>query len=254
MPTTDGAVLEWYDTINNAYPVSAIEVYNGAVRVKRSSQKRQSIPERPESNKITRLSKKSLSRLAFLVTATQVKFQSILTLTFLEIETNGKRVKAMLNVFLTSLRRYLHRFEYVWFLEFQRRGAPHFHLLLSVPHSEELHRWIARRWSQVLQDETGKVEAVHRFVRTFENVREQNGAKRYALMYALKPYQKTVPQEYRDVGRFWGASRGVKPEKVADVEIDEKTLRKRLEELRPDINKVLPHFLPTYIYLPDESP
>jgi hypothetical protein len=43
----------------------------------------------------------------------------------------------------------------------------------------------------------------------WEPVREQEGAKRYALMYALKPKQKKVPKDYQNVGVFWRASRGV---------------------------------------------
>lgn len=43
----------------------------------------------------------------------------------------------------------------------------------------------------------------------FDNIRLEDGAKRYALKYALKPHQKKVPRSFQDVGRFWGNSRDV---------------------------------------------
>lgn len=48
--------------------------------------------------------------------------------------------------------------------------------------------------------------------RAWEAVRDQNGAIKYVVSYATKPRQKVVPDAYRDVGRFWGVSRGVRLE------------------------------------------
>lgn len=48
---------------------------------------------------------------------------------------------------------------------------------------------------------------VHQHPKAWENVRAEDGAKRYALKYALKTKQKAVPPDYQDVGRFWGCSR-----------------------------------------------
>jgi hypothetical protein len=47
-----------------------------------------------------------------------------------------------------------------------------------------------------------------------ELIRSENGARNYVAKYASKERQKKVPDEYRSVGRFWGASRQVKPDGV----------------------------------------
>lgn len=44
-----------------------------------------------------------------------------------------------------------------------------------------------------------------------ERARSTDGAKHYAVKYAMKMRQKRVPKLYRNVGRFWGHSRRVKP-------------------------------------------
>jgi hypothetical protein len=57
--------------------------------------------------------------------------------------------------------------------------------------------------------ESAKVYRVHAHSSAWENIRLEDGAKRYALKYALKTRQKEVPVDYSDVGRFWGCSRDV---------------------------------------------
>lgn len=245
-----GEVAEWHTVISQSCPVASVEIYHGGAIVKRKRRgKMQGRP--PENNRVTRLSKKSLSRLAFTASTSPVKYKSMLTLTFLEIETSGRKVKSMLNSFLTRLRYHLkeRKPEYIWFLEFQERGAPHFHVLLNVLYSAALHDWIAKTWARIVGDETGKVEAVHRHIKTFELLRSEGGAIGYCLAYAMKPKQKVVPPRYRDVGRFWGASRGNKAEPVAEVELDEDELRERLEAVRPGFNDSMPHFVPKYVIL-----
>jgi hypothetical protein len=41
--------------------------------------------------------------------------------------------------------------------------------------------------------------------------------------------QKEVPDGYRNVGRFWGHSKGVKPEKQGTLDMDEQSLRVLLQ-------------------------
>jgi len=51
----------------------------------------------------------------------------------------------------------------------------------------------------------------------FERLRYKDGAARYVACYAKKMYQKEVPPCYRNVGRWWAASRGVAAEPVGDA-------------------------------------
>jgi hypothetical protein len=165
--------------------------------------------------------------LAKTVHSTTIIFNSMLTLTYPAIyPKSGQLVKQDLNRFLTWMRKHFPG-NYLWFLEFQRRGAPHIHLLTEAKHpGSDGHRRFADAWCSAQKlDPTAthwdkkreyqyllrkRCFEFHCRAKQWEAVREQNGAKRYALQYALKPHQKTVPKAFSDVGRFWGTSKGVK--------------------------------------------
>lgn len=140
-----------------------------------------------------------------------------------------------MNKFLTYFRRKIGKLSYVWFLEFQQRGAPHFHILSSraEPTGQE-RKTFAEIWAKIVarnKTEFKQVFSVHIHPRSWEAIRDQNGAEKYALSYALKPEQKTVPSDYSDVGQFWSSSRDVIPKPIAEQEIDEQGLRNILAEL-----------------------
>lgn len=199
---------------NNIYcspVVVGFELYhNGTCKVMYEAY---SVPDgtpKPKRGVIKYLSQKSRNKLALVVTETQVRFRSILTLTWPKVyPRDGREVKKLLNRVLNWIRRNL-ECEYLWFLEFQARGAPHIHILLEteVRKREKL----ANYWSRVVTDdesERRKVRRVHSHSRQWQNVQKPDGARRYATKYATKTEQKTVPLSYQNVGRFWGASRTV---------------------------------------------
>lgn len=110
---------------------------------------------------------------------------------------------------------------------------------------------MAQLWASIIctdRQDYDKIHKVHRHKDTWQEVREQDGAKRYALKYALKTYQKTVPEQYQDVGRFWGNSRDVKPTGGIEIDITEDELREWIERHNPDVNERLPVILPKYIF------
>ena len=80
---------------------------------------------------------------------------------------------------------------------------------------------------------TGGIDAckmfrVHIHPSAWELIRSQDGAARYALKYATKPHQKKVPEDFQDVGRFWGCSRDISRsarEIVDDVDCGEYDVR-----------------------------
>lgn len=187
------------------------------------------------------LSKQSLTRLAFTVANSSVEFQSLITLTYGDTyPENGKKCKADLHKFLTYLARDFGEFEYCWFLEFQRRGAPHIHILVTLAEPDTLQRVeFALLWVRVAaaptREEKEKMFLVHAYnikgKKAWEAIREKDGAKRYALKYALKAYQKDVPEAFRDVGRFWGTSRNVPPDEIKRVPMTEDQMREILQSL-----------------------
>lgn len=109
---------------------------------------------------------------------------------------DGREVKRH----LSNLRKRLVRrgLGGVWFLEFQERGAPHFHFMLTgFLHYSEL----ASMWSEII----GGGEETKKAGTRIEAIRNKDqGMGSYAAKYACKERQKVVPPGYRNVGRFWG--------------------------------------------------
>jgi hypothetical protein len=119
---------------------------------------------------------------------------------------DGKMVKEHLRRFCQELKRYSskrkddpEKFSAFWFLEFQARGAPHFHLFVT---HEFPHEWVANVWYQIVGSEDDRhLRAGTRI----ETIRAgKHGIMAYASKYAAKNEQKEVPEDYRNVGRFWG--------------------------------------------------
>ncbi len=85
-----------------------------------------------------------------------------------------------------------------WFLEFQKRGAPHFHVFLN---SRVEASQVSQRWYEIV----GSEDLNHLLAGTrIEMLREQHAACAYAAKYASKVEQKEPPEGFTDVGRFWG--------------------------------------------------
>ena len=119
-----------------------------------------------------------------------------------------------------------------WKREFQGRGAPHFHLLMTPPHgrsSTGLHfrQWLSQAWAEVVghpdPEQFRKHAAAGTKVNFAEGLRARD-PKRVAIYFTkhgsfkAKEYQNWAPQEWLDsgksVGRFWGVL-GLKPARVA---------------------------------------
>ncbi|MGH1488203.1 MAG: rolling circle replication-associated protein [Acidimicrobiales bacterium] len=115
-----------------------------------------------------------------------------------------------------------------WKLEFQRRGAPHWHLILITPRyidGQRLTQWLSQAWYEAVGS------GVESHLRAGTNVDieqslQASDALRLALYFAGystrkdKEYQHQVPEEgwvdeNGSTGRFWGYF-GVKP---AEVEV-----------------------------------
>lgn len=170
---------------------------------------------------IEELSVESRKRLAFTASNADCEWKSMITLTYgNEFPQNGKQVKRDLNLFLSALRYRITGVKYLWFLEFQQRGAPHVHILLSSSFEEQVFGNLVEKWialsssyaeSDVSEENIRKFnlhqrDGVYDF---WQNARSNRGLSHYAVKYATKTEQKQVPPAYQSVGRFWGASRGL---------------------------------------------
>jgi len=213
-------------------PIVGVKVYKNDVVVVREGD----APPTADQirGEIAEFSRKSRQRLAFIAANTEIRFLTMITLTYpKQYETDGKVVKANLQAFLQQLRREYPSFSYLWFLEFQRRGAPHIHVLLTiaVPRSrsrrKELYWRISAWWYRICATGDEKHLAAGTKV---ESMRLVDGGARYAVKEACKMRQKIVPPNYRNVGRFYGYSRDVPPPCKREIQLTEDDLRGVLED------------------------
>lgn len=125
--------------------------------------------------------------------------------------TDGKVVKSHLNAFLTLLRKHYGESElcYLWCLEFQQRGAPHIHFFSSLIVNDSNRKFLASSWVRIIG---GGQQALnfHSHRNNFFAWEMSSGAY-LSKEYLAKSVQKDVPEEYKNVGRFWGHSRNMKP-------------------------------------------
>lgn len=161
---------------------------------------------------------------------------AMITLTYpgdwLAVAPDGETVKKHLTAFFKRFSRAWGRdWRGVWKMEFQGRGAPHFHLLMSVPlgiaqagkgrraavgDGETFARWLSLVWADIV-GATGEDGENHRVAGTGVDFAEGERARdprRCAVYFAKhgifkdKEYQHDVPAQWvktgKSVGRFWG--------------------------------------------------
>jgi len=221
----------------------------------------------PVGAEIKEFSRKSRQRLAVLICSCGVDFKAMLTVTFNgeNYPLDGRQVRDDFKAILKWLRRrFPDGFSYVWYDEFQDRGAPHIHILLTVPVSDcDLSAW-ADYWTKY---QTKKYDLSPQGSRNvylmnswrggfvngewrppvWENEREAGGLKRYAVTYATKEYQKVIPPEYRNQGRFWGCSRDVTARAIKTIGgLTEIEIRGLIRAYRPDVAEF--EVLPKYVF------
>lgn len=213
-------------------PIVGAMIYKNDVVIVRAPGK--AAGKRGDRKEITEFSARSRQRLAFVACNTDATFRQMVCLTYPgEYSNDGQEVKRHLKAFLQWLRRYLNRgFSYLWFLEFQIRGAPHLHIVLDVPwptSGSDVKSWrrlISRRWYDIV----GSGDERHlRAGTSVEKIRKPDGAKRYAVKYSMKMRQKIVPPAYQNVGRFWGCSKDVLPTPKETIRVTEDDVRGALE-------------------------
>ncbi|MGC2063139.1 MAG: hypothetical protein WA610_09175, partial [Thermodesulfovibrionales bacterium] len=129
-------------------------------------------------------------------------WKSFITLTYPEdYPCDGKVTKGHLNAFLQYLRR--KQIKYAWVLEFQKRGAPHYHVIASdyVNRTE-----LSERWYEIVGSEDEKHLQAGTSTEFIKSKRHLYG---YLASYVKKLAQKTPPPGFENVGRFWGATRNI---------------------------------------------
>lgn len=185
------------------------EVYKRDVRVKfsrigpiNSLTNEEKERRRAKRSKIIKFSWRSARRLRHLIRNSEDMWKAFITLTYpAEYPCNGRETKAHLNGFLQFLRR--KGVKSVWVLEFQSRGAPHYHGIVSEFVAKEE---ISERWYRIV----GSGDEKHLKAGTGINaVRSKGQLYGYLSTYIRKLDQKITPEGFEDMGRFWGSSRNL---------------------------------------------
>ncbi len=98
-----------------------------------------------------------------------------------------------------------------WFMEFQERGACHFHILADKEINEDE---LKRMWYEIVgsKDKRHREHGAH-----ISPIRKTEAFKRYLASYLTKEAQKTVPYFYHDCGQFWGYSRSLLHRNIAII-------------------------------------
>lgn len=149
-------------------------------------------------------SRASIRRLKLRLRNVPTGWVSLLTLTYpSEFPCDGLVVKRHLHAFREWLRR--EGVRHYWALEFQKRGAPHLHVIcnkfINMVECKE-------RWFQIVgsNDEKHRRQGVRVDAIAADDA-DQERVIGYLVSYLTKAEQKEVPAGFENVGRFWGGSR-----------------------------------------------
>lgn len=163
-----------------------------------------------EKNDIQSFSKNSRSRLIKLFAQTSFRSYSkmyFLTLTYHEdFPQEFRAFKIQLDRFLKMIRRLDSNLAWIWRLEFQERGAPHYHLVLfwskKSPKVSELtlKNWVTKAW---LTHKACRCEDCQRYSTKLTELDTFKKGFNYVCKYSAKPDEKTKPV---NSGRIWGYS------------------------------------------------
>lgn len=160
---------------------------------------------------ISSFSEKSAKRMSDYLSSCVAPYRFMGTLTVREWENDGRAFKASMEKYFNWKLGFMQRqrnasvyggespnkASIFWFLEFQARGAPHLHYFYT-----DYLPWFdcANRWAEAVRQ-----PEIVKSCSKFEKIRAgRRGVISYARKYAAKQDQKLVPENYDNVGRFWG--------------------------------------------------
>jgi hypothetical protein len=166
---------------------------------------------------ITDFTEKSRNKLKFTLRNALCDWTTMVTLTYpSNYPRDGRVCKTHLNRFLTHIRSDYKGIKYVWFMEFQERGAPHFHIFTTCALPGQT--YVSPLWYHIVNSGDQSHLKAGTQVKPLDDSKK---ALEYATSYANKATQKLTPEEFKNVGRFWGSSRGLTSEIVtlSDISI-----------------------------------
>jgi hypothetical protein len=212
-----------------SFPVLEIASGGSLVQLKgvsvRHDESSLEVSPRGEIRDFSRASRRRLQRLLAQVDKNRAGLPTFLTLTYPgEYSGDWKRWKRDLKAFIEALIRKYPSVYGVWRLEFQKRGAPHYHFLLwdgpvlqdvtecekddriiwihnpANQENQKMFKWFAKTWYRIV----GSGDEKHLAAGTrVEAIQSWNGVIHYASKYLAKLGSgEFVPQGF--AGRYWG--------------------------------------------------
>lgn len=128
-------------------------------------------------------------------------------LTYHDTWPSERECKGHLNRLRTAFYRRWGFMPVLWRLEWQARGAPHFHLLIAATLDDEcfqlMRLWMATTWNDIAAPGDAQHFAVHLRREAFQRVRSHRGAMSYVSKYCAKLDEGA----HDDAGRRWGVWR-----------------------------------------------
>lgn len=222
----------------------SVEGYHHALRLDGPARERQS-PTPPErtSGDISSFSSGSRRRLIkkiLRLESSRLTPGAFVTLTYHEQWTTEREdLQSDLNAFLQALRREYPEAVYIWRLEFQTRGAPHFHLMIwrsrgsgEIPLGE-LAQWVRKTWTRIADQGT---EAHEKWGTDTARISSWREAMGYVSKY-VAANGKEGEVEYS--GRRWGASQSLPTSSTLRFHISESDAHLLRRILRKFIGKKL---------------
>lgn len=163
-------------------------------------------------NPVFEFSKESHARLLFVCRNSGRHIKSQFCLTYHDaFPLNGKEVKNHLNTFITYIKRQFgNDTHYLWALEFQERGAPHVHFFSDIEPTREHGTLLAHLWVGIIEGGETCLK-FHDHPNNFFAWDMTSGSY-LGKQYIAKSVQKSVPENFQNVGRFWGNSRNMIPQ------------------------------------------
>ena len=176
----------------------------------------------------------------------QLEFNRItfMTLTYPEdFPTDPKVFKAHLKEFRRRFERTWGKIKAVWRLEFQKRGAPHYHIMyLDGPFIPIAN--VCLMWAEVIHSEDPNHKKIGVDIKLVAGKTSQRLVASYLAKYIAKVDTRIIGKVFNKVGRWWGKwnIEEVKPTEILIMDYQAENLTKRILELR-SLNSWVPNDL-----------
>jgi len=197
--------------LDNTPPFSQLDVYEGIIRVKELfAEERHSTPPERTPGDIKDFSQGARSRaFKWLLTlnTSDLSEAIFITLTYHNEDTfEVGKCKEHLQKFFRQLKNHFPEIVYIWRLELQKRGQPHFHIILWSKHthvklySEAVRLQLTKDWLECKSCKCKFCELYSVNVKSVTN-------RRHAIAYLSKYCAKVTDSMHEsNLGKFWGTS------------------------------------------------